>query len=87
MRAVLSADLRDEAAAIDIPALVAHGRLDTVVPIAAGRELAHLVRHRLWRKSEDAAHVPYLTHPAIFNGLLEDFLRRVARQRELQSIA
>lgn len=86
-RAALGADLRNEAAAIAVPALIVHGDEDPLVPVSAGRELAHLIRHSRSREIEGAAHLPYLTHPVLFNRIFDDFLWRVAWERELQSIA
>ena len=64
-------DLRPDASAIAQPAIVIHGCRDALVPIAAGRWLAsHLPRARMV-EIEEAAHLPFLSHPREFVAALD----------------
>jgi len=64
-------DLRADAPAIAQPAIVIHGRRDALAPVEAGRWLAaHLPRARLV-ELEDAAHLPFVSHPEAFVAALE----------------
>lgn len=67
-------DLRAQAGQIACPALVVHGRHDTLCPVAAGEWLAsQLPRARLARH-ESASHAPFLSHPAWFAETVREFL-------------
>jgi pimeloyl-[acyl-carrier protein] methyl ester esterase len=57
-------DLRGEAAAIDLPAAVIHGARDALVPDAAGRWLAAALPFARFTGIPDAAHLPFVSHPA-----------------------
>jgi pimeloyl-[acyl-carrier protein] methyl ester esterase len=72
-----SVDLRTEVNAIACPTLVIHGGRDTLCPPAAGEWLAaHIPNARLALQSQ-AAHAPFLSHPAWFAGQLKDFLDEI----------
>jgi pimeloyl-[acyl-carrier protein] methyl ester esterase len=64
-------DLRPEAAAIEQPAVVVHGRRDALVPVEAGRWLASHLGNAHLVEIERAAHLPFITHR-------EEFVRAVA---------
>lgn len=71
-------DLRQQIGRVRCPALVVHGRHDTLCPPAAGRWLAeHLPRARL-DLNEHAAHAPFLSHPQWFEATLAAFLHELA---------
>ncbi|MGZ5099201.1 MAG: pimeloyl-ACP methyl ester esterase BioH [Usitatibacter sp.] len=74
LRWLRDTDLRQDAPALDVPALVMHGTRDALAPIEAGRWLAnHLPAARLieW---PDAAHLPFFTHRDAFVKSLESFV-------------
>jgi pimeloyl-[acyl-carrier protein] methyl ester esterase len=56
-------DLREQAARIEIPALVLAGRNDCVVPWEAAQALAALLPHAQWQSVRRAGHAPFLSHP------------------------
>ena len=57
-------DLRDEAAAIDLPAAVIHGARDALVPAGAGRWLAAALPFARHTEIAEAAHLPFVSHCA-----------------------
>ena len=67
-------DLRADVGRIVQPALVIQGDRDTLVPPAAGDWLAAALPNGRFAGIAGAAHVPFLSHPAEFNAVLEDFL-------------
>lgn len=56
------ADLRDEVAAIDRPAVVIHGARDALAPVGAGRWLAARLPFARFVEIADAAHLPFVSH-------------------------
>jgi 3-oxoadipate enol-lactonase len=64
---------------IDVPALVVHGDLDRVVPVANGRLLAARMPGAELAVLPGQAHVPMLEQPAPFAELVCDFLDRVGK--------
>ncbi len=62
---------------IDAPALVVHGALDHVVPVANGRLLAERMPHAELVVLPGAGHVPMLESPAEFSALACAFLDRL----------
>jgi 3-oxoadipate enol-lactonase len=73
----LNQDTREGLRRVYVPTLVVGGREDLLFPPATTAELATLVpgsSHVLL----DAAHVPPLETPELFNGTLENFLRSVS---------
>jgi len=67
-------DLCADVGRIGQPTLVIHGDRDTLVPLAAGKWLAAALPNGRFAGIGGAAHVPFLSHPAEFNAVLEDFL-------------
>lgn len=57
-------DLRGEVATIDLPAAVIHGARDALVPAGAGRWLAAALPFARFTEIPDAAHLPFVSHPA-----------------------
>ena len=68
-----STDIREDAAAIRVPALVIHGIHDAVVPFEAGRWLAETIPGARLAAIEGAGHAPFLSHPAGCATALRDF--------------
>jgi pimeloyl-[acyl-carrier protein] methyl ester esterase len=67
-------DLRAEAAAIACPTLIIHGGRDTLCPPAAGEWLAARIPNGRLAVQPQAAHAPFLSHPAWFAEQLKAFL-------------
>lgn len=65
------ADLRGEVAAIDCPATVIHGARDALAPVGAGRWLAQALPFARFVEIADAAHLPFVSHPAAVADALE----------------
>jgi 3-oxoadipate enol-lactonase len=63
---------------IDVPALIVHGDLDRVVPVANGRLLAARMPHAELVVMQGHGHVPMLEEPDVFGELVCGFLDRVA---------
>lgn len=74
LRALQTADLRDDVASIAQPAIVIAGDRDTLTPAGAQRWLAERLPNGHFAWVEGAAHVPFLSHPAAFDAALEGFL-------------
>jgi pimeloyl-[acyl-carrier protein] methyl ester esterase len=72
--ALASADLREVAGEIEVPALVVAGDRDTLVPHAASRWLAGAMPHARLATIHGAAHVPFLSHADAFAEAAGDFL-------------
>jgi len=70
---IASSDLRDEVAALDLPALVVAGDRDALAPIGAARWLATALRGAKLVEIPGAAHAPFLSHRAGFDAALEVF--------------
>lgn len=67
-------DLRPLVPSLDVPAVVVHGARDALAPVEAGRWLAtHLPRARAV-ELDDAAHLPFFTHPDAFVAALESLV-------------
>lgn len=69
-----TADLRDAAAALAMPALVVTGDRDALTPAAAGVWLAAAMPRAQLAPIAGAAHVPFLSHQAEFDAVLTRFL-------------
>lgn len=67
-------DLRQDAPALDLPALVIHGARDALAPIEAGRWLAATLPDARLVELSDAAHLPFFTHRDTFVKSLESFV-------------
>jgi pimeloyl-ACP methyl ester carboxylesterase len=62
---------------IVVPALVAYGESDPVVPLALSEELAAGIPSAQLAAVEGAGHVANADNPAAFDALLLDFLKRL----------
>ena len=61
---------------ITCPAVVVHGTLDAVIPVARGERVAELIGAELVR-FEGSGHAPHVRDPVKINLLLRDFAERV----------
>ena len=59
---------------VKAPALVIHGELDRVIPLAAARELVHRVPGWRLKVLEGVGHVPMMETPELFIRAASDFL-------------
>lgn len=59
---------------VEVPALVVHGKDDTVVFPASGEAIAGVIAGAELRLYDDCAHAPFLEHPEMFNRDLHAFL-------------
>lgn len=64
-------DLREDARGLEQPAVVIHGKSDTLAPIDAGRWLRTALPHARLVELDDCAHLPILTHRDAFVHALE----------------
>jgi pimeloyl-[acyl-carrier protein] methyl ester esterase len=64
-------DLREDARGLEQPAVVIHGKGDTLAPIDAGRWLGTALPHARLVELDDCAHLPFLTHRDAFVQALE----------------
>ncbi len=71
---LLSADLRQAAERMTLPALLIHGDYDRLTPIGAAHWLAETMPAARLEVLHGCAHAPFLSHPAGFLRLLRDFL-------------
>jgi len=71
---LLDTDLRARVREVDVPARVIAGTRDTLAPAAAGRWLADALPSGDRVDLDDAAHVPFLSHPVAFVAAVRGFL-------------
>jgi non-heme chloroperoxidase len=71
---VMAADVREDLRALEIPALVVHGRHDAYVSEAAAHWIADNVRGARLEMFAQSGHAPFLDEPERFAGVLEEFL-------------
>lgn len=64
-------DLRTEIPRITARSVVVHGRRDALAPVEAGRWLAQNLPNATLVEIEDAAHLPFVSHPEIVVGAIE----------------
>jgi pimeloyl-[acyl-carrier protein] methyl ester esterase len=69
------ADLRTQAAALQMPVLWMAGARDTLVPIAASRALHAAYPHQRLCEFAQAGHAPFISHPDAFVEALTEFLQ------------
>ena len=77
LHALMKLDLKDRLAELPAKTLWVHGRRDLLVPVTAARKAARRIPHGRFEVISAAGHLPYLSHPEAFNGLLREFLREV----------
>jgi pimeloyl-[acyl-carrier protein] methyl ester esterase len=68
------ADQRPDLSAVDAPALVIHGEIDRIVPVAAGEALAAALPRGEFALVPGAGHAPFLSRPEETFALWRDFL-------------
>jgi 3-oxoadipate enol-lactonase len=76
--AIADADLTDSTRRLRLPTLCVAGESDLATPPELVRELAGLIAGSEFAVIPGAGHIPGVEQPEIFNGLLQDFLRRNA---------
>ncbi|GAB2738382.1 alpha/beta fold hydrolase [Kitasatospora kifunensis] len=74
-------DPRPRMAALTVPAVFLHGRLDSEIPLAVSETLAALVPHGSLQAIEGAGHMPQQELPREFNLALRAALERIAAGR------
>jgi len=74
LRILVQTDLRDDVAAIRIPALVIAGQRDALTPAAAGAWLAAAMPRARHVEIAGAAHAPFLSHAGVFATAIDEFL-------------
>lgn len=79
--ALLSADFRDTAGRLDIPALVLVGEHDRIFPPARVRELAEALPHATYEVIPGAAHFPPLQAPDLVRDRVLSFLLHERAER------
>lgn len=67
-------------AAVDVPALVVHGLVDSVVDPAAGEYAAALLPRAATAWLPGIGHLPFHERPARFAQILDDFVARCSRE-------
>lgn len=68
------ADLRADAASVRAPTLVVAGERDTIAPPGAGAWLARAIAGARFESVAGAAHVPFVSHPAVFDRAFRGFV-------------
>ncbi len=68
-------DVRRRLAAVQVPALVVHGRSDRVIPAGRARALAGALPRGRLLILDGCGHLPQFTHPALVSGAVDAFLR------------
>jgi pimeloyl-[acyl-carrier protein] methyl ester esterase len=71
LRWLRETDLRGDAGKITAPTLVVHGTRDALTPVGAGRALSGLIPGAQLVEIQDAAHLPFFTHPREFLDAME----------------
>src|SRR3954468_23118682 len=71
LRWLREVDLRDAASDIVAPCVVVHGTRDAITPVEAGRWLARQIDGARLVEIEDAAHLPFVSHPERFLDAVE----------------
>ncbi|AEM85643.1 alpha/beta fold hydrolase [Streptomyces violaceusniger] len=75
VRTGFTTDLREEAAALQVPALIIHGDADASAPIGlCGRRMAKLVPDNVYKEYPRAGHGLFMTHADDVNQDLLDFI-------------
>lgn len=77
LQILLQTDLRTEAARIVQPAMLVHGDRDTLVPAGAAAWLAQVLPSASLRLIPGASHAPFISHPDVFIGALEQCMEAV----------
>ena len=69
-----SADIRDRLATISVPALIHHGKDDTIIPPSAGEYIADQISGAECVVWNDVGHAPFLSRPQASQSLWKEFL-------------
>lgn len=74
LQSLISHDIRDRLARIEMPTLIVWGLSDRVIPVAAGISYHRRIPHSRLEVFERTGHLPQLERPVRFNALLDEFL-------------
>ncbi len=74
LQSLISHDIRERLATIEMPTLIVWGLSDRVIPVAAAISYHRRIPHSRLEIFERTGHVPQLERPARFNALLDEFL-------------
>lgn len=74
LSALMHLDLRPRLSELRLPVLWVHGSRDLLVPWRRGRRVAAQIPGARFELIKGAGHLPYLSHPAPFNALVQSFL-------------
>ncbi|MBK5218996.1 MAG: alpha/beta fold hydrolase [Thermoleophilia bacterium] len=74
LQSLVSHDIRERLATIEMPTLIVWGLSDRVIPVAAAISYHRRIPHSRLEIFERTGHVPQLERPARFNALLDEFL-------------
>jgi len=61
---------------ITIPSLIVNGRLDSLVPAAAGEKMQQMIPQSEFKLIDKAGHAPFLSHSDLFINYLKEFLSK-----------
>lgn len=70
----LAMDMRENLGGLDIPCLICHGEIDTIVPVEVSNMWKRLLPTSKIVIYKECGHTPFLTHAADFNESLKTFL-------------
>lgn len=73
--ALMDLDLLTPLRTLSMPVLAVHGTQDLLVPWRRGRWVCEAAQHGRFALIPGAGHLPYLSHAAVFNALLADWLQ------------
>lgn len=74
LRLLMNLDLRPRLPSLELPVLWVHGSRDLLVPWRRARSAARLLPAGRFELVHGAGHLPYLSHPEVFNAHVRDFL-------------
>jgi pimeloyl-[acyl-carrier protein] methyl ester esterase len=71
---LLRSNLRPSVPRLDLPVQIILGANDTLIPAASGAATQQLIRASRLNIINGAGHAPFISHPQVFNEILESFL-------------
>jgi pimeloyl-ACP methyl ester carboxylesterase len=74
LKDVLAADYLGALARLSVPTLILHGARDTLVPLAAARDVARRIPGARLEVLREASHLPYMCHARAFTAFTSGFL-------------
>lgn len=79
LKDILAANLMPRLGELRMPTLIVHGTRDRVVPLQSAKDVAEAISHAELQLIEGAGHLPYMSHPDVFNSVLDAFLKGAQR--------